>query len=94
VLLEDGNTVVMADAVLYATGRVPNVQGLGLDAVGVAQGAQGASRGERTLPTNVPSIYALGDVTARVQLTPVALGEAMKLVDHLFGPPRARRRAA
>lgn len=83
--LEDGNTLVV-DAALYATGRVPNVAGLGLEAVGVAQGAQGAIVVDANYRTNVPSIYALGDVTARVQLTPVALGEAMHLVDHLFGP--------
>jgi glutathione reductase (NADPH) len=85
VLLEDGNRLVV-DAALYATGRVPNVAGLGLDTVGVAQGAQGAIVVDEHYRTNVPGIYALGDVTARVQLTPVALGEAMKLVDHLFGP--------
>ena len=84
VLLEDGNRLVV-DAALYATGRVPNVQGLGLEAVGVAQGSQGAILVDEHYRTNVPSIHALGDVTARVQLTPVALGEAMKLVDHLFG---------
>ncbi|MGQ9724726.1 MAG: glutathione-disulfide reductase [Tepidimonas sp.] len=85
VTLEDGNHVV-ADAILYATGRVPNVQGLGLEAVGVAQGPLGAIVVDGHWRTNVPSIYALGDVTARVQLTPVALAEAMALVDHLFGP--------
>lgn len=83
--LEDGNTLVV-DAALYATGRMPNVAGLGLEAVGVAQGTQGAIVVDADYRTNVPSIYALGDVTARVQLTPVALGEAMHLVDHLFGP--------
>jgi glutathione reductase (NADPH) len=83
--LEDGNTV-MADAVLYATGRKPNVQGLGLEAVGVAQGAQGEVLVDERYRTNVPSIWAVGDVTNRVQLTPVALGEAMVVVDQLFGP--------
>ena len=83
--LEDGN-VVMADAVLYATGRVPNVQGLGLDTVGVAQGGQNEVLVNAHYQTNVPSIYAVGDVTNRVQLTPVALGEAMVVVDQLFGP--------
>ena len=83
--LEDGG-VVTADAVLYATGRVPNVAGLGLDAVGVAQGAQGEVIVNAHYQTNVPSIYAVGDVTSRVQLTPVALGEAMVVVDRLFGP--------
>lgn len=85
VQLEDGNQLVV-DAALYATGRVPNVAGLGLENAGVAQGPQGAIVVDEHYQTNVPSIYALGDVTARVQLTPVALGEAMALVDHLFGP--------
>ncbi len=85
VALEDGNRLVV-DAVLYATGRVPNVTGLGLEAVGVAQDAHGAIIVNDHYQTTVPSIYALGDVTARIQLTPVALGEAMALVDHLFGP--------
>lgn len=83
--LEDGN-VVLADAVLYATGRQPNVKGLGLEAVGVAQGAQGEVLVDTHYRTNVPHIWAVGDVTNRVQLTPVALGEAMVVVDQLFGP--------
>jgi len=75
------------DAVLAATGRVPNVEGLGLEAAGVAQGKDGAIVVDGHYRTSVPSIYAVGDVTARVQLTPVALGEAMVVVDHLLGPP-------
>ena len=82
----EGGNVVMVDAVLYATGRVPNVKGLGLDAVGVAQGGQGEVIVNERYQTNVPHIYAVGDVTNRVQLTPVALGEAMVVVDQLFGP--------
>ncbi len=74
------------DAVLYATGRVPNVKGLGLETVGVAQKDDGSIKVNAQYQTSVPSIYALGDVTARMQLTPVALGEAMALVDHLLGP--------
>jgi glutathione reductase (NADPH) len=81
-----GGHTVMADAVLYATGRVPNVQGLGLEGVGVAQGGQGEVIVDEHYRTNVPSIFAVGDVTNRVQLTPVALGEAMVVVDQLFGP--------
>ncbi len=73
------------DTVLYATGRVPNVSGLGLEAVGVEVNAKGAIKVNAHYQSSVPSIYALGDVTARVQLTPVATGEAMVLVDHLFG---------
>jgi glutathione reductase (NADPH) len=82
----EGGGVVMADAVLYATGRVPNVKDLGLEAVGVAQGAQGEVIVDADYRTNVPSVFAVGDVTNRVQLTPVALGEAMVVVDQLFGP--------
>lgn len=82
---EDGNTVV-ADAVLYATGRVPNTRDLGLERVGVATGAQGEVLVNAQYQTNVPHIRAVGDVTNRVQLTPVALGEAMVVVDALCGP--------
>jgi glutathione reductase (NADPH) len=74
------------DAVLYATGRIANANGLGLEAAGVAVNAAGAIKVNEHYRTSVPSIYALGDVTARVQLTPVALGEAMVVVDQLFGP--------
>jgi glutathione reductase (NADPH) len=84
VTLMDGSTVA-ADVVLYATGRRPNVNGLGLDAAGVAQRKDGAIMVDAHYRTSLPSVYALGDVTARVQLTPVALGEAMAVADHLFG---------
>jgi glutathione reductase (NADPH) len=84
VTLLDGSTVA-ADVVLYATGRRPNVNGLGLDAAGVAQRKDGAILIDAHYRTSLPSVYALGDVTARVQLTPVALGEAMAVADHLFG---------
>ena len=82
----EGGSVVMADAVLYATGRVPNVNGLGLDTLGVVQGPLGEVVVNAQYQTNVPHIYAVGDLTSRVQLTPVALGEAMVVVDQLFGP--------
>ena len=85
VQLANGSSLEV-DAVLYATGRVPNVKGLGLETVGVAQKDDGAIQVNAHYQTSVPSIYALGDVTARLQLTPVALGEAMALVDHLLGP--------
>ena len=84
VALVDGRHIEV-DAVLYATGRVPNVSGLGLDAAGVKQGKDGAIIVNAHQTTNVASIHAVGDVTARIQLTPVALAEAMTLVDHLFG---------
>ncbi len=92
VTLQDGSTVE-ADSVLYATGRVPLVQGLGLEALGIAQKPDGAILVNDNYQTSLPHIYAVGDVTARVQLTPVALGEAMVVVDHLLGaaPGKAPR---
>ena len=82
--LQNGE-VLEADAVLYATGRVPLVQGLGLEAAGVQLNDKGAIEVDAQYRTSVPSILAAGDVTARVQLTPVALAEAMVIVDTLFG---------
>jgi glutathione reductase (NADPH) len=82
--LQDGATL-LADTVLYATGRSPNTSGLGLADLGVALSENGAVIVDKHYQSNVPGIHALGDVTDRVQLTPVALGEAMVLVDHLFG---------
>jgi glutathione reductase (NADPH) len=84
VTLNNGQEVIV-DAVLYATGRVPLVEGLGLHNANVTQSKDGAIVVNDDYQTSTPSIYALGDVTARIQLTPVALGEAMQLVDHLFG---------
>ena len=89
----DGESLTV-DTVLYATGRIANASGLGLGAVGVEVTAAGAIKINAQYQTSVPHIYAVGDVTARVQLTPVALGEAMVVVDQLFGaaagkPPRS-----
>ncbi len=93
VRLVDG-TDVEVDAVLAATGRVPNVEGLGLESAGIALGADGAVIVDAHYRTSVESVYAVGDVTSRVQLTPVALGEAMVVVDHLFGPAPGKSRRA
>ena len=73
------------DAVLYATGRHANTATLGLGRAGVATNDDGAVIVNAHFQSSVPSIYALGDVIDRVQLTPVALGEAMALVDQLYG---------
>ena len=85
VTLQSGEKIEV-DTVLYATGRVPNVTGMGLEVAGIAQGKDGAVIVNDDYQTSLPSIYAVGDVTARIQLTPVALGEAMVVVDALFGP--------
>lgn len=76
--------VLTADVILYATGRKPNIAGLGLEELGVALREDGAVRVDEFFQTSVPSIYALGDVIGRVQLTPVALAEGMALVRHLY----------
>lgn len=90
VTLKDGGGLEV-DTVLYATGRIPNANGIGLEAAGVAVNAAGAIQVNAHYQTSVPSIYALGDVTARMQLTPVALGEAMVVVDQLFGPAAGKK---
>jgi len=74
--------------VLAATGRWPNAGGLGLDAVGVQRNEHGAIVVDDAFRTSVPHICAIGDVIDRVQLTPVALAEAMTVVDRLFGSGR------
>jgi glutathione reductase (NADPH) len=81
----EGGTEVEADTVLYATGRAPATAGLGLEALGVALAPNGAVVVDEAYRSNVPGIFAIGDVIDRVQLTPVALAEAMALVDGLFG---------
>ncbi len=84
VRFKDG-TVCVVDTILSATGRIPNIQGLGLEEVGVQCDANGAITVDTQYRTSVPSVFAIGDVIGRIQLTPVALAEAMTLVDQLFG---------
>jgi glutathione reductase (NADPH) len=74
-----------ADAVLFATGRRPNTQGLGLEAVGIDVGDHGRVTVDADNRTNVPSVFAVGDVTDRVQLTPVAIREGQAFADTFFG---------
>ncbi|MBB1059804.1 glutathione-disulfide reductase [Marilutibacter spongiae] len=73
------------DQVLLATGRAPNTRDLGLDAVGVDTDARGHVRVDERHQTTCPGIHAVGDVTASVALTPVAIAAARRLMDHLFG---------
>ncbi|MBJ7554767.1 glutathione-disulfide reductase [Marinomonas spartinae] len=70
--------------VLYATGRVPNVGGLALENVALETSNNGAIKVDHNFTTSVPSIFALGDVTDNIQLTPVAIKEAMALIDYWF----------
>ena len=76
------------DAVLYATGRVPNVEGLGLEQAGVLLDARGAIAVDAYSATSVASIHAIGDVTSRPQLTPVATRDGALLARTLFGGSR------
>lgn len=73
------------DAVLYATGRWPGTSGLGLEAAGVALDARGAIVVDEFSRSSVPSIYAAGDVTDRLALTPVAIREGAAVAQTLFG---------
>lgn len=77
---KNGETIAV-DTVMLALGRDPNTRGLGLEAAGVALDERGAIIVDAYSRTNVPSIWALGDVTNRVQLTPVAIHEAMCFID-------------
>jgi len=72
------------DKVMFATGRVPNSDGLGLEDLGITLGRNGAVDVDAYSQTAVPSVYAIGDVTDRVNLTPVAIREGMAFVETVF----------
>ena len=81
--MSDGHAIE-TDLVFFATGRRPSTRGLGLERAGVATGQHGAIIVDDQFRTNRPSIYAIGDVTDRVNLTPVATAEGHALADALF----------
>jgi glutathione reductase (NADPH) len=76
---------VIVDKVMFATGRRPNVKGLGLEAAGVRLDDKGAIAVDEFSRTSVPHIYAVGDVTDRLALTPVAIREGHAFADTVFG---------
>lgn len=80
-----GGPALTAGMVLYATGRKPNSSGINLEAIGVAMDDDGAVLVDDHYRTSVPSVYAMGDVTNRVQLTPVATAEGTAFARTLFG---------
>lgn len=82
--LKSGQSLV-ADCVMFATGRNPNTGGLGLAEVGVQCNDKGAIEVDEHFTTQVPSIHAVGDVIDRMALTPVALAEGTVLAHRLFG---------
>ena len=80
-----GHEPAIVDMVMFATGRRPNTTGLGLETAGVALDDLGAIEVDDDFRSTCPSIYALGDVTNRIQLTPVAIREGQAFADRLFG---------
>lgn len=90
---EDGSLILTAksgealgaDLLLWAIGRTPHSKGLGLEKAGVELAADGSIKVGDDSRTNVPSIYAVGDVTNRVQLTPIAIREGHAFADSVFG---------
>jgi glutathione reductase (NADPH) len=96
--LEDGRLVshvgdqveLISDAVMFATGREPYVEGLGLEAAGVKLNARGAVAVDDQSATSTPWIYAVGDVTDRINLTPVAIREGQAFAETVFGDHPSR----
>lgn len=83
VTLKSG-AMLEADVVFMATGRHPNTEGLGLEALGIETGKAGEIKVDQYSQTSVPSIYAVGDVTDRAQLTPVAIREGAAFIETVF----------
>ncbi len=84
ITLED-ESMIGAGQIMFATGRIPNTQGLGLENVGLHGTAHGAVAVNEFSQTAVENIYAVGDVTNRVNLTPVAIREGHAFADNVFG---------
>ena len=88
VILKDGGAIA-ADLVMYATGREPNTSGMGLAEAGVELDDAGAVKVDRHSRTSVPNVYAIGDATNRMNLTPVAINEGRAFAETLYaGRPR------
>lgn len=85
IALADGRTLGPFDCIVWAVGRRPNTDGLGLAEAGVGIGAEGEVMTDIRQDTAVPGIYAIGDVTGREELTPVAIAAGRRLADRLFG---------
>ncbi len=85
-----GNDPIAADIVLFATGRAPNTAGLGLEDVGVTLTPNGSVEVDDDNKSSIDSIYAVGDVTDRIQLTPVAIREGQAFANTVFGDTPTR----
>ena len=86
----DGRSFGPVDCVLWAIGRAPNVSGLELDNAGVASDDRGFIPTDKLQQTNIEHIFALGDVTGRAALTPVAIAAGRRLADRLYGGMEGR----
>ena len=87
----NGATLEGFDTVIWAAGRNPNIGGLNLRAAGVHHDARGFIPTDEFQNTNIPGIYAVGDITGRAALTPVAIAAARRLADRLFGDQPERK---
>lgn len=85
VQLDNGDSIRGADCVLWAIGRTPNTAGLGLTHTGVELDSAGFIPTDNYQNTNIDGVYAVGDVTGRAPLTPVAIAAGRRLADRLFG---------
>lgn len=85
---KDKEGVLEIDCLLWAIGRSPEVEDLGLDNAGVKQNERGQIIADDFQNTNVNNIYSLGDVSGKVELTPVAIAAGRKLANRLFGGPK------
>ena len=81
---------IEADQLLFAVGRKPNTRGMGLETAAVEMGEKGQVKVDADNRSNVPSIFAVGDVTDRIQLTPVAIREGQAFADTFFGNEPSR----
>ncbi|PCJ58233.1 MAG: glutathione-disulfide reductase [Rhodospirillaceae bacterium] len=86
-----GEEILDVDLVMYATGRIPNTSGIGLEEIGIALEPGGAISVNADNQTSLSSVYAVGDCTDRLNLTPVAIAEARAFADTFYGgkPKRA-----
>jgi glutathione reductase (NADPH) len=91
IVAEDGRRFGGFDCLLWAVGRRPSTDGLGLDVIGVEMDGQGFVPTDEFQDTNLPSVHAIGDVTGREALTPVAIAAGRRLADRLFGGMPERR---
>jgi len=84
ITLNDNNKII-ADQILAATGRIPNVKKLNLENVGINLSSENSVIVDKNSRTNINSVYAIGDVTNKINLTPVALGEGHAFADREYG---------